>query len=167
MKTVQEGKWWNHFANFCSKSKLANGTEEKFISKLFESWEEEGKLFPYVLSTELAKTVEQSLIESDGHIEKVLTENDYIKITLRKAVLWAKDNHIYNNKLGVFLTNPVCILKALRGEYYKPLFMFSAPFVQRYGELSEEDVLKKNSIRAFHPEIYNILKQALGTQFVE
>lgn len=170
MKTVQEGKWWNYFVNFCDNTRLASGIEEKFISQLFESWEEEGKLLPYVLGTEYAKLIEGRILESEEHkenAEKPLTEYDYIKLTLRKAIMWGKENQIYVNKIGAFLTSPYCVFKALRGEYYKPLFMFSAPFIEKYGELSEEDILKKNSIRAFHPEIYDLIRHSLDDQFVE
>ena len=167
MKTVQDGKWWKFFINFCTESKLADGSEEEFIKQLFESWDEKGKLYPYVLSQEIAGMIEKRMLSAQEHEEKILTDDDYIKITLRKAMVWAKENHITNNKIGAFLISPVCIMRALRGDYYKPLFMFSEPFLKKYGDLSEEDVLKKSSIRAFHPEIYNILKQALNINFVD
>ena len=168
MKTIQDSKWWSHFRKFCAKSKLADGAEENFIIELFNSWDDKSdKIFPYVLSTGFAGDVEEALLDSGNYAKKTLTEEEYIKITLRKAVMWARDNHITNNKIGAFLVSPLCITKALRGEYYKPLFMFSVPFIERYGELTEDDVLKKNSIRAFHPEVYDMLKQALGAQFID
>lgn len=167
MKTVQEGKWWKFFTDFCAESKLSNGDEDRFTEQLFESWEEDTKLYPYVLSQEISKVIENRIIEVKNHEERILADDDYIKITLRKAISWAKENHVINNKIGAFLISNTCILKALRGEYYKPLFMFSKPFLERYGELSEEDVLKKNSIRAFHPDIYNLIRQALNINFVD
>ena len=167
MKTVQESKWWNHFVDFCNKSKLEDGKEESFIEKLFSKWESEEKLFPYVLSQKLAEDVESSFFALNSEDTKSLTENDYINLTLRKASAWAKQNRIYNNKLGRFLTDSACIARALRGEFYKPLFLFCSDFLNQYGEPSEEDVLKKNSIRAFHPELYEILKTSLNVKFVD
>ena len=167
MKTVKDGKWWEHFTKFCYKSNLEDGKEKDFIERLFSAWEEEDKLFPYVLSQKLAEDVEASMSEQTTEETKELTENDYINLTLRKASAWSRQNNIFNNKLGRFLTDPTCITKALRGEFYKPLFMFCSLFLDRYGELSEEDVLKKNSIRAFHKELYDMLKSSLNVNFVD
>ena len=165
MKSVRDSKWWKHFVNFCYKSRLEDGLEKQFIEKLFFTWDGNGKIYPYVLSQKIAQDVESSL---DGKIEtEEISETEYIKLTLKKVFTWARQNNICDNKLGNFLINPACILRALRGEYYKPLFMFSVPFIERYGELTEDDVLKKNSIRAFHPEVYDMLKQALGAQFID
>ena len=143
MKNVQDSKWWEHFTKFCYKSKLEDGKECEFIDKLFSLWESDEKILPYVLSQKIAEDAEANLV---GKIEtKEISESDYIKITLKKASVWAKQNRIYNNKLGSFLSDPTCITRALRGEYYKPLFMFCSDFLSRYGELTEEDILKKNS----------------------
>ena len=167
MKTVKDSKWWEHFTNFCYKSNLEDGKEKEFIEKLFSAWEEEEKIYPYVLSQKLAEDVESSMFEKTIDETESLTEDDYIRITLKKASVWAKQNNIYNNKLGRFLTDQTCILKALRGEYYKPIFMFCSLFLDKYGSLSEDDILKKNSIRAFHRELYDILKTSLNTNFVD
>lgn len=164
MKTVKEGKWWPHFQSFCDNSTLENGKEAEFIQRLFDSWEENNKLYPYVLSQEQAKMIERRMKEN---VEtESLSENDYINLTLRKANTWAIKNRIYNNKLGNFLNNPTCQLLALRGEYYKPLFFFCRSFLNKY-KLSEDDVLKKNSIRAFHKDLYEALKRALTENFVD
>ena len=165
MKTVQEGKWWKHFTDFCDGSGIENGKEQEFIEKLFSSWESDEKLLPYVLSQKIAKDIEFGIVNKVETTK--ISEKDYINITLKKAALWAKQNQVYNNKLGRFLNDPTCIMRALRGEYYKPLFLFCSSFISRYGELSEEDVLKKNSIRAFHPEIYEALKTAINVNFVD
>lgn len=165
MKNVQEGKWWKFFADFCKKSELKDGKEPDFIEKLFSLWEEDAKIYPYALSQEIAKLAEESILERVDAQE--VTEADYIAMTFRKAALWAKQNRVYNNKIGKFLTDPTCILRATRGEYYKPLFMFCSDFLRQYGELTENDVLKKNSIRAFHPDIYEALKTALNEKFVD
>lgn len=163
MKTVQDGKWWEHFVKFCDNSELENGMEEQFIDKLFSLWEEDGKILPYVLSQKIAGDAESSLL---GKVDtKELSETDYINQTLRKAAIWARQNKIYNNVLGKFLSDPISITKALRGEYYKPLFMFCSDFIDRYGQLNEEEELKKNSIRAFHPKLYNSIKLALNAKF--
>lgn len=165
MKTVQESKWWNHFSFFCGKSKLSSGKEKEFVELLFSLWEEKEKLYPYVLSQKLAEDVESRLLEN---IEaESFSEMDYINLTLKKASIWAKQNRIYNNKLGCFLSDQACILRAMRGEYYKPLFMFCSDFLNKYGDLTEDDILKKNSIRAFHPEIYEALKIALNAKFID
>ena len=164
MKTVQEGKWWAHFRNFCNGSTLENGKEIEFVQRLFDSWEEESKLYPHVLSQEYAKMIERRMKENI-ETEK-LSEGDYIKLTLRKANTWAVRNKICDNKLGSFLKNSTCQLLALRGEYYKPIFFFCRSFLDRY-ELSEDDILKKNSIRAFHQDLYEALKNSLAEDFVD
>ena len=97
---------------------------------------------------------------------KKLGENDYIKATLIKMAEWAKRNHVSENKLGKFITDPGCQMLALRGNFYKPLFFFSKSFLDRYN-LTENDVLKKNSIRAFHPTVYDALKISLGDDFID
>ena len=163
MKTVKDGKWWEHFTSFCYKSELEDGREHEFVDKLFSSWESEEKLFPFVLSQKLAQDVELSLTNKVETQE--ISETDYINLTLKKVSIWAKQNRVYNNKLGAFLSDSTCIARALRGEFYKPLFMFCSDFLNRYGEPTEEDILKKNSIRAFHPELYETLKVALNVKF--
>lgn len=163
MKTVQDGKWWEHFTKFCSESNIEDGREQEFIDRLFSLWESDNKLLPYVLSQKIAKDVELAILNKIDTQE--ISETDYIALTLKKAAAWAKQNKIYNNKLGRFLSDSVCITKALRGEYYKPLFMFCSDFLSRYGSLSEDDLLKKSSIRAFHPELYESLKAALNVKF--
>ena len=167
MKTVKDGKWWEHFTKFCYKSNLEDGKEKEFAEKLFAAWENDEKLFPYVLSQKLADDVESSMFDQTADEAETLSEDDYIKLTLKKVAIWAKQNKIYNNKLGSFLNNPVCITKALRGEFYKPLFMFSSSFLNQYGQLSEEEILKKKSIKAFHPELYDALKTSLNVNFVD
>ena len=165
MKNVQESKWWNHFTEFCSTSKLGDD-EEKFVKQLFESWDSNDKLFPYVLSQKYAKDIESNMLENSGVETKKLSDSDYIRITLMKAAHWATKNHVQNNKIGNFLKDPACQALALRGEYYKPLFFFSKSFLEKYS-LTEEDELKKNSIRAFHPLLYISLKSSLAEDFVD
>ena len=165
MKTVQEGKWWNHFVKFSANSVL-DDKEEEFIKLLFDLWEGPQKLYPYVLSQEYAKKIEQRMNEKSKFDTKKLNENDYIKLTLVKVNDWAKKNHITENKLGSFLINPTCQMIALRGNLYKPLFLFSKSFLDRYTP-TEEEVLKKNSIRAFHPALYDSLKISKGNDFID
>lgn len=167
MKTVKDGKWWEYFTNFCYKSNLEDGQESEFVKRLFDAWDGDEKIYPYVLSQKLAQDVEKSFSEKQVNETESLSENDYINLTLKKATIWAKQNNIYNNKLGKFLNDPVCILRALRGEFYKPLFMFNSNFLNQYGELTEEDILKKNSIRAFHTDLYDILRISLGNDFMD
>ena len=167
MKTVKDGKWWEYFTNFCYKSNLEDGQESEFIKRLFDAWNDEGKIYPYVLAQKLAQDVEKSFSEKQIEETESLSESDYINLTLKKATAWAKQNNIYNNRLGRFLSDPACILRALRGEFYKPLFLFCSDFAEKNGELTEEDVLKKSSIRAFHPELYEMLKYSLGTKFID
>ena len=163
MKSVKDGKWWKHFLNFCYNSKLEDGREKDFIEELFCAWDSDDKIYPYVLSQKIAKDAELSVAGKRKTQE--ISETDYIKLTLKKAAAWARQNKICDNKLGRFLSDSVCITRALRGEYYKPLFMFCSDFLSRYGNLSEDDLLKKSSIRAFHPELYESLKTALNTKF--
>ena len=168
IKKVRDGKWWVHFKNFAYGSKLPNGFEKVFIDKLFDSLaDKDDKIYPFVLSQKIAKDVEKSF--GDVQIEETesLTENDYIISTLKKASLWAKQNGICDNKLGSFLSNPTCMLKASRGEFYKPLFLFCSDFVNKYGGPSKEEQLKKNSIRAFHVDVYDALRQSLMNKFVD
>lgn len=167
MKTVKTSKWWNHFTGFCYKSRLDDGSEKKFIEKLFAKWDNESKIYPYVLSQKIADDVESSMLGQTIEDTESLSEDDYINLTLKKATIWAKRNNIEENKLGRFLTDQACIMRALRGEFYKPLFMFSSSFLNQYGQLSEEEILKKNSIRAFHPELYDALKASLNVSFVD
>lgn len=167
MKNVQEGKWWEHFKNFAKSSKLSDEQVNEFLNNLFDSWEGEEKLFPYVFSQEISKKVEARILEKSKQEVKVLTEDDYINMTLSKAALWAKRNNILNNKLRRFLLDNTCILKALRGEYYKPIFLFCSDFYDRCNDITEEDLLKKNSIRAFHPQLYEALKEVLREKFVD
>ena len=164
MKTVQEGKWWAHFQDFCNSSTLENGKEAEFIQQLFDSWEEEGKLYPHVLSQEYTKMIERRMKETTE--TESLSEDDYIKLTLKKVNTWAVKNRVYNNKLGRFLNDPTCQALALRGEYYKPIFFFCKGFLSKH-KLSEDDVLKKNSIRAFHQDLYEALKISLAENFVD
>lgn len=165
MKTVQDSKWWNHFVGFSANSVL-DGKEEEFIKQLFNLWEGPQKLYPYVLSQEYARKIELRMKESSSVETKKLGENDYIKATFIKMADWAKRNHVSENKLGKFITDPACQMLALRGNFYKPLFFFSKSFLDKYN-LTENDVLKKNSIRAFHPTIYDALKISLGDDFID
>lgn len=167
MKNVQEGKWWEHFKNFAKSSKLSDEQVNEFLNNLFDSWEGEEKLFPYVFSQEVSKKVEARILEKSKQEVKALTEDNYINMTLSKAALWAKRNNILNNKLRRFLLDNTCILKALRGEYYKPIFLFCSDFCDRCNDITEEDLLKKNSIRAFHPQLYEALKEVLREKFVD
>ena len=165
MKTVQESKWWKHFVNFSGNSVL-DDKEEEFVKQLFDLWEGPQKLYPHVLSQEYAKKIEQRMKERSKFDTKKLNESDYIKLTLIKVNDWAKKNHVIENKLGNFLNNPACQMIALRGGLYKPLFLFCRSFLGRYTP-SEEEVLKKNSIRAFHPALYDSLKISLGNDFID
>ena len=165
MKKVQESKWWRYFTDFCNSSSVDN-CEYKFVVRLFSLWEEKEKLYPYVLSQAYAKKIEQDIKEKDEFKTESLSDSDYIKLTLEKAKVWAKRNKITENKLGKFLTDSSCQLLALRGEYYKPLFFFSKSFLNRY-ELTEDDILKKNSIRAFQTKLYDLLKDSLGEDFID
>lgn len=168
MKKVQDSKWWVHFKNFAYKSKLPDGSEREFIEKLFDALsDKEEKIFPFVLSQEIANKIEKSF--NDVQIKETisLTETEYLSTTLKKAVNWANSNGVYNNKLGAFLTNPICMLRASRGDFYKPLFLFCSDYVSKYGIGSEEENLKKSSIRAFHPKLYESIKQSLMDKFID
>ena len=147
------------------KNVEAKKQQEKRIALIKAS--QEVKLFPYVFSQEISKKVEARILEKSKQEVKALTEDDYINMTLSKAALWAKRNNVLNNKLRRFLLDNTCILKALRGEYYKPIFLFCSDFYDRCNDITEEDLLKKNSIRAFHPQLYEALKEVLREKFVD
>lgn len=167
MKDVTSSKWWHFFINFCNKSKIQDGYEESFIKMIFGCWDKSTKMYPYVLSTDYAKDKEVEFIGMKDSILTGMTENEFIKETLNKISLWSRQNKITENKIGKFLTDKVCIYRALRGEFYKPLFLFSAPFLERYGNMCEDDLLKKSSIRTFHKGIYEALRQSLGDDFAD
>lgn len=169
MKNVQESKWWKHFTEFAGKSKLSDRDVIDLIERLFFNWkEEDGKLYPFVFSQKIAVDVENDIIASKESKTSALSETDYIKLTLSKASDWAKQNNILNNKFGKFLLDPNCMFRASRGEYYKPLFLFCTDFFNRYSSrCTEDDLLKKKSIRAFHPEIYDMIKKSLMDKFID
>ena len=164
---MKESKWWPHFTAFCSKTKLEDEQICDFIDNLFDTWEEDEKLYPFVLLQEHGSMAEKRVLGKSDIETEELSENDYINLTLKKVSAWAKQNSIFNNKLGRFLTDRTCIIRALRGEYYKPIFLFCSDFLNSYGPLNEEDILKKNSIRAFHQNLYGTLKIALKEKFVD
>lgn len=164
LSTVRDSKWYKHFENFALTTKLEYGDEEKFLDRLF--FNSEDVVWPFVLSQDRAKQIEKNILDEKTYFNSSLSEKDYIKETLKKCKTWCKSKGIKENQLYSFITDDANQLLAKRGRYYLPLFCFSKKFLENY-VLSDEDRLKKNSIRAFYTELYEALKVSLKDDFID
>lgn len=165
LNNVRESKWYPHFSNFALTTRLESGDEEKFLDRLFDSQDE--IVWPFVLSQKKAKQIEKNILDEKAYFrEEKLSEEDYIRETLKNCKVWCKDRKIEKDQLKSFILDPTNQLMAERGRFYMPIFLFSKSFLNKH-ELTEGDILKKSSIRAFHVKVYEILRASLKDDFID
>ena len=165
LNNVKESKWYSHFSNFALTTRLESGDEEKFLDRLFDTQDE--VVWPFVLSQKKAKQIEKNILDEKTYFkEEKLSEEDYIRETLKNCKVWCKDRKIEKEQLRSFILDPANQLMAERGRFYLPIFLFSRSFLNRH-ELTEGDILKKSSIRAFHVKVYETLRASLKDDFID
>ena len=163
LKTVRESKWYPHFEKFALTTRLEDGDIDAFLDRLFS---DDSVIWPFVLSQDRARQLEKNILDEKAHYKQGLSEKDYIKETLKGCKAWCKSKGITENQLGEFMKDPAVQSLADRGRYYMPMFLFSRVFLSKH-ELTEDDILKKNSLRAFNSSVYEALKVALKDDFID